>query len=142
MGSRTQTPTAERAYALVLHWARRLRDVDRELGVTPARFSALAALAFRGSMSVTELAAFERTKPPAASRLVADMEAAGLVRRSGHPEDGRSVRIEISAAGRRLVERVRRRKIALFERHLALLEPAERALATRTVGLLEPPRDG
>jgi DNA-binding MarR family transcriptional regulator len=128
---------AERLYLAVLHLARRLRDLDREAGVTSARFSALAALRFHGAMNLRDLARFERLGAPAASRLVADMERAGLVRRRRDPRDGRALRIEATGAGQRLVGRVRRRKIALFEEHVAQLRSRDRRALRHALRLLE-----
>ena len=110
---------AERAYVWVQHVARRLRESDLELDLSPARFSALASLLFHGGpMRLSELARFERVRPPTITRLVRDLERDGLVSRRPDPDDGRAWRVGVTAAGRRLVERSRARKIALFEAHL------------------------
>ncbi|HEX4198086.1 MAG TPA: MarR family transcriptional regulator [Caulobacteraceae bacterium] len=115
--------TAEQIYLFVQHLGRRLRDVDRDLGVSPTRFSALAGLAFEGPGNVGDLAAFERVSRPSMTRLVRDMERDGLVLRLPDPDDGRGVRVRITEKGRALVEAVRARKIALVEVHLRGLEP-------------------
>jgi DNA-binding MarR family transcriptional regulator len=115
--------TAEQIYLFVQHLGRRLRDVDRDLGVSPTRFSALAGLAFEGPGNVGDLAAFERVSRPSMTRLVRDMERDGLVRRLPDPDDGRGVRVRITDKGRALVEAVRTRKIALVETHLRGIGP-------------------
>jgi len=110
----------ERVYVWVQHVARRLRESDLELGLTPARFSALASLVFHdGPMNLSQLARFERVTPPTITRLARELERDGLVSRRPDPEDGRAWQLDVTAAGRRLVERSRRRKIALFDEHLA-----------------------
>lgn len=113
---------AEQIYVFVQHLGRRLRDIDRASGISPARFSALAGLAFDGPTNVSELAAFERVKRPTMTRLIQDMERDGLVERHADPVDGRGVRIRITARGRRLVQQVRQRKIALVQEFLDRLD--------------------
>src|SRR5215510_13319233 len=122
---------AERIYLFVQHLGRRLRDFDREVGMSNRRFSALAGLAFEGPTNVGELATFERVKRPAMTRLVQDMERAHLVERLADPHDGRGVRIRITQHGRALVKRVRERKIAFVQAYLENLAASDRA-AIRT----------
>jgi DNA-binding MarR family transcriptional regulator len=129
---------AERVYLLAQHLGRRLRALDGEMGLSPARFSALAGLAFHGPMNLCELAEFEGVRPPSMTRLVRDMGAAGLVRRRPDPGDGRGVRVELSAAGRAAVGRARRRKVAWVARRLAGAGAADRRALDRALALLEP----
>lgn len=109
----------ERIYLVVQHLGRRLRALDEELGLSPARFSALASLVFHGPLHLCELALGEGVRPPSMTRLVRDMERDGLVRRRSDLDDGRRVRVEPTARGRALVLRSRRRKIDLIRAHLA-----------------------
>ncbi|MFC3077278.1 MarR family winged helix-turn-helix transcriptional regulator [Phenylobacterium terrae] len=130
-------PLPEQIYLFVQHLGRRLRDIDLQAGLSPARFSALASLAFHGPANVGELAQFERVSRPAMTRLARDMERAGLIRRRPDPQDRRGVRIEPTARGLALVEAVRTAKIALVAEHLDRLEPALRAQAAAVFGALE-----
>jgi DNA-binding MarR family transcriptional regulator len=116
---------AERIYLFVQHLGRRLRDFDREVGMSHRRFSALAGLAFEGPTNVGELATFERVKRPAMTRLVQDMERDALVERLTDPHDGRGVRIRITPRGRALVKRVREQKIAFVRAYLETLESVD-----------------
>ena len=130
---------AERVYVWVQHVARRLRASDLELGLTPARFSALASLVFHGGpMNLAQLARFERVRPPTITRLVRELERDGLVTRRPDPDDGRAWRVAVTAAGRRLVERSRGRKIRLFEEHLAGRPPAALRAIDAAFDCLEP----
>jgi DNA-binding MarR family transcriptional regulator len=113
----------EQIYLFVQHLGRRLRDIDAAAGITPARFSALASLAFHGPINLSQLAADERVSRPAMTRLARDMEEAGLVVRSPDPDDGRGVRIAPTPKGLALVHEVRNRKIALVADYLAGLDP-------------------
>lgn len=118
---------AERIYLFVQHLGRRLRDVDLAAGISSARFSTLVNLAFHGVNNVGELAAKERVSRPAMTRLVQDMEEAGLVHRMADETDGRGVLVELTQKGRGIVDRVRNEKIALISSHLDSLDESERA---------------
>jgi len=128
---------AERVYLFVQHLARRLGEMNAAFDLTSARFAVLANLKFHGVYNVGELAAALQVSRPAMTRLVRDMEAAGLVRRSPDERDGRGVRVAITMAGARVLDRVRRAKIALVAGGLAGLSENERAAAGRAFEHLE-----
>ena len=128
---------ALRLHAAAIHLLRRLRQEDAALGVSPARASALSVLAFGGARTLGELAAAEQVTAPTMSRLVAALEADGLVAREPDPADGRAVRLRATAAGLRLIERGRTRRTARLAARLEALAPAERAALERAVALLE-----
>src|SRR2546426_1157454 len=92
-----QRPRTRRASAPArLHWAalhllRRARRTDPLTGVPPAQLSALSVLV-SGPKTVGELAAAEQVRPPTMSRLVSEMERAGLARKEPDRGDGRVVR--------------------------------------------------
>ena len=60
-----------------------------ERGFATARFAVLANLKFHGAYNVGALAAALQVSRPAMTRLVRDMEVAGLVERSPDERDGR-----------------------------------------------------
>jgi DNA-binding MarR family transcriptional regulator len=129
---------SEKLYLVVQHLGRRLRDVDLEMGISPARFAVLAHLAFHGANNVGELAALERVSRPAMTRLVRDMERDGLVRRQPDSSDGRGVVVALTAKGRATLERVRNKKIALIDREIAPLDDgAKKALRMAVAALGE-----
>src|SRR5437868_1846503 len=107
MSRPSRREAADAIHSAAIHLLRRASRSDSASGVSPARLSALSVLIFGGPRSVTELADAERVKVPTMSRLVAAMEAEGLVRRSPHERDRRSVRLEATAKGRRVIERAR-----------------------------------
>lgn len=90
-----------------------------------------------GPRTLGEMASAERVRPPTMSRLVSEMERAGLVRRSRDPHDARVVRVDMSAKGRDLLARGRKLRIAELERRLAALTPAERATIAAAVAAIE-----
>ncbi|HZT85067.1 MAG TPA: MarR family transcriptional regulator [Gaiellaceae bacterium] len=117
---------ADRIHSAAIHLLRRVREVDAEaMGITPARASALSVLVFGGPRSLGELAAAERVTAATMSKLVAAMEAEGLVRRYPDVNDARAIRLDATAKGRRILERGRARRLDLLERLLAGASDAE-----------------
>jgi len=121
--SRQDHEDAQQIYVFVQHLGRRLREIDAQAGLTPARFSALASLRFHGSKNVGELALDERVKPPSMTRLVRDMRRDGLIAVSPDPNDGRGVLVRMTPRATRLFDAVRAEKISLVADYLAGLPP-------------------
>jgi DNA-binding MarR family transcriptional regulator len=123
---------ADEIHSAAIHLLRRVHEVDAAaMGISPARASALSVLVFGGARSLRELAAAERVTSATMSNLVTAMEGERLVRRYPDVNDARSIRIEATAKGRRILERGRARRLDLLER---LLDTAseEEVAAIRT----------
>jgi DNA-binding MarR family transcriptional regulator len=105
--TRPATSTLELADSLrpaVLRLARRLRQTrDESVELTASQYSVLAALAIRGRLSMGELAAEERVRPPTVTRVVNALADRDLVRRTPGPNDGRQSLVDLTAAGRALL---------------------------------------
>ena len=129
--------TADRLHSAAIHLLRRLRRVDDASGLSAPRLSALSVLVFGGPRTLGELAAAEQVRPPTMTRLVQGLERDGLVTRDGDPTDGRVVRLRATAAGRRVLEAGRRRRIEALERRLADLSEEDITLLGRAAELLE-----
>ena len=84
----------------------RLDALLKPHGLTFARYEALVLLVFssRGSLPLGKMGERLQVHPTSITSIVDRLEAAGLVVRRRHPEDGRAVLAEITAAGRRAVE--------------------------------------
>jgi DNA-binding MarR family transcriptional regulator len=84
----------------------RLDAVLRPHGLTFARYEALVLLTFssRGSLPLGKMGERLQVHPTSVTSIVQRLDAAGLVVRRRHPEDGRAVLAEITPAGRTLVE--------------------------------------
>src|SRR6478609_5355245 len=84
----------------------RLDALLRPLGLTFARYEALVLLVFssRGSLPLGKMGERLQVHPTSVTSIVNRLEAAGLVVRTPHPEDGRAVLAEITDEGRALVE--------------------------------------
>jgi DNA-binding MarR family transcriptional regulator len=84
----------------------RLDAILKPHGLTFARYEALVLLTFssRGSLPLGKMGERLQVHPTSITSIIRRLEAAGLVVRKAHPDDGRAVLAEITPAGRRLVE--------------------------------------
>jgi len=142
MTSQTRSD-ADLAVALriaVSRLARRIR-AERAAGGLPelsdTQFAALAALVRHGTMTPGELAAYEKVQPPSMTRVIAVLEERGLMVRAPHPMDKRQVALTATAAGRNLVEQVRRLREAWLARRLAELSAQERSALRAAAPVLD-----
>lgn len=124
-------------HSAAIHLLRCVRVVDEEMHISPARASALSVLVFGGSRTLTELAQAEQVSAPTMSRLVAAMEAEGLVRREPHEDDARSMRLHATAKARRILERGRARREQVLEELFDPLSSADRATVDRAAAIIE-----
>lgn len=85
----------------------RLDELLRPHGLTFARYEALVLLTFSraGALPLGKMGERLQVHATSVTSIVDRLEAAGLVVRRRHPEDGRAVLAEITDAGRELVER-------------------------------------
>lgn len=116
--------------------SRRIRSEADPGDVGEAQYSVLAGLHHHGPSTPGAIADREGVQPPTMTRTLATLDKAGLVARSAHPTDGRQVLIDISAAGRELVQETRRRRNHWMAQHLRGLSPEERATLTDAVAIL------
>jgi DNA-binding MarR family transcriptional regulator len=116
--------------------ARRLRQ-QGDTTASPTQLAALATIERDGPLTLGELAAIERVRPPTITAAVGRLEEQALVHRRTDTRDRRVARVEITPHGRRLLEQSRSRKTAYLERRLAALAPDERATVERAVAILE-----
>lgn len=127
---------ADRLHSAAIRLLRGVRVADAETGLSAPKLSALSVLTFGGPMSLSALARAEQVTAPTMSKLVADLEAEGLVAKRADRADKRGVRIEVTRKGRALMEEGRRRRLALLTRRLARLTAAERAALDRAARLM------
>lgn len=128
--------TADKLHSAAIHLLRRLRARDREMGVGPAQLSALSVLVFGGPRSLGELADAEQVRPPTMSRMVASLERQGMVKRHA-TEDGRSMRLEATAKGTKILWEGRKRRVEMLAKAVAALSEKERAQLGQLVDVLQ-----
>jgi len=134
----TQAEAVEVANVLrpvLLRLSRELRREAQQFGVTGGQATLLAQIEKLGSVGLGELAGGEGVSPAAMSKHVDRLEAAGLVSRSAG-DDRRRVAIELTAAGRRTLRRVRSHRTAWLAQRLERLDDDDLAAIERAVGPL------
>ncbi|MGH3260815.1 MAG: MarR family winged helix-turn-helix transcriptional regulator [Sciscionella sp.] len=127
----TRRTIAELAAVLrpsLLRLTRIIRNQRADTSVTLTQLSALGTLCKHGPMSAGELASCEQVQPPSMTKVLANLEERGLVRRDPHPSDRRQAIIVVTDAGADLLDRERRSRNAWLSQRLARLTPDERAL--------------
>jgi DNA-binding MarR family transcriptional regulator len=130
------TELAPRLRLAVVRLARLLRKHSQEQA-TASQLSALVTVERAGPITLGDLAGQERVQPPTMTRIVAGLEEQGLLARETDLEDRRVSRVSITAQGRKLLERIRRRKTAFLAARLDRFTPEERDVIARAAELLE-----
>jgi DNA-binding MarR family transcriptional regulator len=127
---------ADRLHSAAIHLLRRARRSDPLTGATPAQLSALSVL-MSGPKTLGELAAAEQVRAPTISRLAAEMERIGLIRRRDDPTDARVVHVEMTAKGRRVLSKGRELRITDIEGRVRRLDAPEVVTLAKAVGIIE-----
>ncbi|MGY0491575.1 MarR family winged helix-turn-helix transcriptional regulator [Streptomyces sp. WG-D5] len=114
------------------------RRVKLEDQMPLGQVAVLGALDRSGALTTSELAADQRVRPQSMARAVGLLMEQGLLTRRAHPTDGRKSLVELSAAGRALLEEERERRADWLAQAIeAELSPAERELLAKGIGLVE-----
>ena len=134
--NRREGQVADRLHYAAIHLLRRARRTDPLTGVSPAQLSALSVL-MSGPKTLGDLAAAEQVRPPTMSRLVSEMERAGVARKTTDRDDARVIRVHATPKGLRALSRGRSMRIEAIELLLRELDPADLATVDRAVGTIE-----
>jgi DNA-binding MarR family transcriptional regulator len=134
--TRREPELADRLHSAAIHLLRRARRTDPLTGVSPAQLSALSVL-MGGPRTLGELAAAEQVRPPTMSRLVSEMQRAGVARKVADRVDARVVRVHATPKGLRALSRGRAMRIEAIERLLSGLGAADLDNLERAVGAIE-----
>jgi DNA-binding MarR family transcriptional regulator len=128
----------------VLRLSRRLRSERPESTVSLSALSLLSTLHRSGPMPAARLAQAERLQPQSLSRLIAQLDRDGLIKRQPGKEDRRTLILEITEAGRRALSHdMTARRIWLEGAMRKVLVPGERAmLAHAAVAMLRLANEG
>ena len=137
MSRATTADVADRLHSVAIHLLRRLRREDDASGLAAPQLSALSVVVFGGPITLGALAAAEQVRPPTITRLVAALEAQGLVERAADPADRRITRVGATAKGTRLLHEGRERRVAALTASLRALPARERAQVVRALPILE-----
>jgi DNA-binding MarR family transcriptional regulator len=132
----TTNETAARLRRAITRMNRKLR-YSALSDVTPAQASMLASIDKLKSPSLGDLALAEQIQPPSVTRLVKDLELAGLISTAVDPQDRRCTRVLLSAHGRKELNAIRQRKTEFLERKLNALSLTDQKRAAELASFLE-----
>ena len=135
--SRDETNIADALHSATIHLLRGVRKEDLRTGLGPARLSALSVLVFAGPMRLSELARIEQVKPPTMTKVVAGLEAEGLVKRRVDATDARAAKLVATARGTKLLQQGRLYRVTRLSAALQALSPEELAVLRRAAGIIE-----
>ena len=117
---------------------RELEAVLRPFGLSRGSHNVLQILGGAGGpLTPTEVMARLTVTSATVTGLLDTLEARGLARRRPHPSDRRSVHVEITDEGRRLLEELVPQLIDHEKRWAASLRPPQREQLIRLLGTLE-----
>jgi DNA-binding MarR family transcriptional regulator len=121
----------------VMRLARRIRLERSTEDLSLNQLAVLGTLRRSGELTLGELAAVERVKPPSITRAVNSLVAAGLVVRRPHETDGRLVLVDLTQPARELLDEDGRRRDLWLAQRLDELDVADRELLRRVAPLLD-----
>jgi DNA-binding MarR family transcriptional regulator len=135
----TEVDIAEVAARLRLSSTRLARRLRQQAGTghTPSQLSALATIDHHGPLTLGALADHERVAPPSITKVVAKLEADGLVVRATDADDRRVQRVSTTRAGRNLIAETRRRKTTWLTARIRELPPDEQARLVAALDVLD-----
>lgn len=116
--------------------ARRLRAHRAVDTMSDGQFAVLAALKTHGLHTLGELAERERVSAPSMNRTVNCLEESGWVTRTTDAGDRRKVNIELTAAGRAIVDETVRRRDEWLASSLGELPPGERDILRQAADIM------
>lgn len=97
----------------------------------------MSTLHRHGMLTIGEIAAIEKVRPPSTTRTVTSLEELGLVVREPHPTDRRQVLVRLADEGRRLLAEDRKRRDEWLARKLGELTPEEKEILRAAAPILE-----
>lgn len=116
----------------------------RDLGITTPQYAVLTFLEESPGLSAAQLARRAFVTPQTMQRIVANLQAGGLIERDPHPELGRVLEVRLSGRGRRILMACHRRVHDVEAHMVADLSPLEQRqlaeLLERCTRALRPPR--
>jgi DNA-binding MarR family transcriptional regulator len=120
------------------HAVRTRLDADlAATGLTTPQYAVLAEIDQHGELSASDLAREFGMSAQTVNVLVKGLEAARLLRRSRHPTHGRILLANLTAAGRRALERGRAVCMGVQNRVLCDLSASERRTLMRHLKAIE-----
>jgi DNA-binding MarR family transcriptional regulator len=120
----------------VFRLARKLRR-EGEPEITSTLLAALSTIERHGTMTAGSLAAHEQIQKPTCTRVLADLQALGLIERIADPLDGRVAWVSTTPMARKLLHRVRLRRNVYLAKRMKRLPPEDLAVLERAATILD-----
>ncbi|MEU8684160.1 MarR family transcriptional regulator [Streptomyces sp. NPDC048611] len=121
----------------VMRLSRRLKHQRVDESLSPTEMSVLGTLFRCGSATPGELARKEHVQPPSMTRIVAMLEAKGLVRLEAHPDDRRQKVVTQTEQAEAMLEESRRKRNAWLAELASGLDADEWAKVRAAAPVLE-----
>ena len=121
----------------VMRLSRRLKHQRVDESLSPTEMSVLGTLARGGTATPGELARKEQVQPPSMTRIVALLEAKGLVSLEPHPEDRRQKVVARTERAEAMLEESRRKRNAWLAELVDRLDEDEWAKLREAAPVLE-----
>lgn len=121
----------------VMRLSRRLKHQRVDESLSPTEMSVLGTLARCGSATPSELARKEHVQPPSMTRIVAMLEAKGLVRLEAHPEDRRQKVVTQTEQAESMLDAARTKRNAWLAELVAELDEDDWATLRTAAPVLE-----
>ncbi|MEU0268322.1 MarR family transcriptional regulator [Nocardioides sp. NPDC006303] len=132
------TPASGRDLSLALEKVVRLvREVSTAGDVSPTAATVLAGLARTGPQRVTDLAKVAGVSQPAMTQLVNRLTQQGMLARVADDADRRAVLVEVTDAGREVLETRRGQRAGVLDAALARVSTEDRAAIAAALPALD-----
>ena len=128
--------TVEQLRLSLFRLSRRLRKRS-EIGLTPSQQSAMSTIERHGPVRLSRLGELEQINKSSVTRLVAKLEARGLIVRLPDTDDGRSWQVALTPAGRRLMEESSMRAGTYLARQIAALPAGDQRRILEVIPVLQ-----
>jgi len=119
---------------------RQLRAIDLPYGLTNERLSTLATVGAHEPIALSALAEVAIVNLPTMSRMVAKLEAEGLVQRQEHKHGDREILVSTTAKGRVTYQRATQQSLTHLKGALSTLEPEQFAAMRTLLSTLDGPQ--
>jgi len=116
---------------------RRVRNSDALNGLSATRMSVLSQLLKDGSQTLSELARIERVRPPTMTNVVRGLEEDGFIVRRIDKLDRRIARIQITAKGKRRLQRGLKSRESMLDGLLEGLSAKDKKAVEKAARILD-----
>jgi DNA-binding MarR family transcriptional regulator len=134
--ARADAEVAARLRLVIARLARTVRQ-HAAAGLTPSQLSALASIEEHGPIRMSDLAAYESVGASVATRVVDSLEKLDYVARVSDATDRRACLIELTDAGRRVLQELWHARATVLIDRIGRLTPAQSATLVAALPVLE-----